>query len=208
MEKSNTAERLAEALKIKNIKQAELVRRTGIPKSAISSYLSGKYEPKQINISKISNALGVSESWLMGFDVEMDKPTKPGNLMALPETRKIPMIGEISCGTPKYAAQEFEYVDGPVKADFCLTARGDSMINARIYDGDIVFCHAQDSVENGEIAAVIIDDEATLKRFRQVQGTVILSAENPKYQDLVYTGAQINSIRVIGKAISAQIKVK
>jgi repressor LexA len=208
MEKSNTAERLAEALKIKNIKQAELVRRTGIPKSAISSYLSGKYEPKQINISKISNALGVSESWLMGFDVEMDKPAKPDNLMALPETRKIPMLGEIACGTPKYAAQEFEYVDGPVKADFCLTARGDSMINARIYDGDIVFCHAQDSVENGEIAAVIIDDEATLKRFRQVQGAVILSAENPQYQDLVYTGEQINNIRIIGKAVSAQIKVK
>jgi repressor LexA len=144
----------------------------------------------------------------MGFDVEMDKPAKPDNLMALPETRKIPMLGEIACGTPKYAAQEFEYVDGPAKADFCLTARGDSMINARIFDGDIVFCHAQDSVENGEIAAVIIDDEATLKRFRQVQGAVILSAENPQYQDLVYTGEQINNIRIIGKAVSAQIKVK
>jgi repressor LexA len=96
------------------------------------------------------------------------------------------------------------YVEGPTRADFCLRAAGDSMINARIYDGDIVFCHAQEVVENGEIAAVIVGDEAPLKRFYHYGDFVILRAENPAYEDMVYKGSEIEDIRIIGKAIAFQ----
>jgi repressor LexA len=185
----------------------ELGQKVGLSESMIWRYEKGDLKALNMElVKKIAKVLEVAPEVLLGW-AESEKPL-PENVFLPPETRKIPMLGEIACGTPKYAAQEFEYVDGPVKADFCLTARGDSMINARIYDGDIVFCHAQDSVENGEIAAVIIDDEATLKRFYKIENTVMLKPENAKYKDLVYTGEQINNIRIIGKAISAQIKVR
>lgn len=127
------------------------------------------------------------------------------------ELKKFPILGEIACGIPKYANEEREsYVMAgtEINADFCLKASGDSMIGARIKDGDIVFIRKQDIVENGEIAAVIVNDEneATLKRFfyYQEKALLILKAENPKYEDLIFTKDELDKVHVLGKAIAFQ----
>ena len=116
------------------------------------------------------------------------------------------MLGEIACGTPIFANEEHEtYIDASaeIQADYCLTAKGDSMIGARIYDGDIVFIRKQSIVNNGEIAAVIIDNEATLKRwyFDEKKKKLVLAAENPAFEPLVFVGEELDSIVCLGKAV-------
>ena len=97
-----------------------------------------------------------------------------------------------------------------IQADFCLKAKGDSMIGARIYDGDIVFIRKQPMVEDGEIAAAIIDDEATLKRvyYDQEAGVLQLFAENPQYKTMRFSGEELDHIRIIGKAVAFQSDIK
>ncbi len=122
---------------------------------------------------------------------------------------KVPLVGTISCGEPIYADQECGNIETSVKADFCLRAQGDSMIGARIRNGDIVYCLSQPEVQNGEIAAVIIDDEATLKHFFYYpdRGLVILKASNPAYEDLIYMDDELADIRILGKAIAVEFGV-
>ena len=128
-------------------------------------------------------------------------------------TKRVPFLGSIACGEPVFANEEHElYVEvgTNVHADFCLQAAGDSMIGARIHDGDIVFIRKQDMVDNGEIAAVIIEDEATLKRVNYYpdKNLLILHAENPSYKDLIYTDAELDQIVILGKAVAFQSDVR
>lgn len=206
--KDNFSSRLQKALTIRDMKQADLVEKTGLPKSAISQYVSGKYEPKQKGIFLIAQALDVSEAWLMGYDVPMNRveTNYPDNIFKI-ETKKIPLIGTIAAGVPILAEEYFEsYVEvgADLKVDFCLKVKGDSMINARINDGDIVFIRQQADVNDGEIAAVLIDDEATLKRVYKRKDEVILVSENPSFKPIVYRNETINHIRILGKAIAFQ----
>lgn len=214
-----TAERIKEGMEIRNLKQADLVEKTGISKGALSSYISGRYLPKQNNIYLISKALDVSESWLMGNDVPMERQVynsamNISNIYPI-ELKRFPMLGEIACGEPKYTNEDREsYVMAgtEIKADFCLRAKGDSMINARIHDGDIVFIRKQDTVENGEIAAIVVNNgsEATLKRFfyYKEKGLLILKPENPIHEDQIYQGEELNQVHVLGKAIAFQSDIK
>lgn len=209
------ASRIKQALEIRGMKQADLVEQTGIGKSSISTYLSGAYEPKQRNIYKIAKALNVNEAWLMGQDVPMnrlDNNQIPKNAIPIPSSHLIPVIGTIACGMPVLAQENIEdYEPCPdyVSADFALHCKGDSMINARINDGDTVFIRKQPEVENGEIAAVEILDgegydeccEATLKRFYHNGNNVTLVAENPSYSPMTFSGEQLNNVKVIGKAV-------
>lgn len=133
--------------------------------------------------------------------------SSPGsNIIPFPEMNKVPLIGAIACGEPILAQEHIEdYVDMPrhVRADFALICKGDSMINARIFDGDIVYIRQQDTVENGEIAAVLNDDgEATLKRVRIFDDHISLEPENPMYKPQVYWNEEMNHIRIIGKAVA------
>lgn len=126
-------------------------------------------------------------------------------------TQRFPVLGSVACGEPVYMDEQRElYVDSTisVQADFVLIAKGDSMINARIHDGDIVFIHKQDIVENGEIAVVAIDDEATLKRFYKYADMVVLRAENPAYKDFIFTPEDHKDVRILGKAVAFQSDVK
>lgn len=128
------------------------------------------------------------------------------------EKKKLPFLGSIACGEPIFADEDREsymMVGMDIKADFCLKCKGDSMINARIHDGDIVFIRKQDIVANGEIAAIIIEEEATLKRFYYYkdQNMVILKPENPKYEDIVLMGEKLEKVKVLGKAIAFQSDV-
>lgn len=128
------------------------------------------------------------------------------------ELRKYPLLGEIACGEPIFCNEDREsyIISGTgLDADFCLKAHGDSMINARILDGDVVFIRRQEEVENGEIAAVIIDNEALLKRvyYDPDNGIITLVSENPAYPPKTYSGETLNHIRVLGKAIAFQSDV-
>lgn len=125
--------------------------------------------------------------------------------------QRLPVLGSVACGEPSFMDEEHEfYVDAgsTLHADFVLIAKGDSMINARIHDGDIVFVRKQDIVENGEIAVVAIDDEATLKRFYRYADTIVLRAENISYKDMVYTPKDHKDVRILGKAVAFQSNLK
>lgn len=123
-----------------------------------------------------------------------------------------PRLGAVACIETSCAAiedaDEFDDVPEEIDCDFTLLCKGDSMINARIYDGDIVYIRAQDTVENGEIAAVLIDDEATLKRVRIYPDQIVLFPENPMYKPLVYRNEDMNSVRILGKAVAFTSRVR
>lgn len=206
-QKETTSVRLRKAMDLRNINQTQLVKDTGISKGAISSYISGSYEPKQDNLYKLAITLDVSPTWLMGLDVPMEKGSNDyenyKNLIAAPTfNKKIPLLGTIAAGTPILADENVEmYVDldKAINADFCLKIKGDSMINANINDGDIVFIKKQSDVDDGDIAAVLIDDEATLKRVYKMAGQVILRAENPKFKAIELNGKE--NVIILGKAV-------
>lgn len=198
--------------------QEQLADAIGISKSAVGMYEQGKRTPHKKEILKsISECFGVTVDYLFGFSSQdysslSDDARAKFGIKPI-STRHIPMLGKIACGTPIMCEQDYEtYVEASddINADFCLTAQGDSMINARIFDGDVVFIREQEMVENGEIAAVIInDDEVTLKRFYYYpeRNQVILQPENPTYRPIVLNGEELNHIRVLGKAVAFMSKV-
>lgn len=163
-------------------------------------------------LAKLAQILFTSPTYLMGLSDEADKEIKIDNIYQI-ETKKFPMLGEIACGKPIYADEDREsYVQAGmgIKADFCLKCKGDSMMNARILDGDIVFVRKQSAVNNGEIGVVVIENEATLKRiyYYPEQQKLVLQSENPKYEPLVYVGSELEQIYILGKAIAFQSDVR
>lgn len=207
------AQRLRELLDHYGIRQADLAARTGISKSSLSHYLKGDWEGKQDVIYKISSAYGVSSAWLMGVDCPMqpDAPTAPdlftlpGILPVPPMVRK-PLIGTIACGTPILAEQNVDkYIAVPedIRCDFALRCEGDSMIGIHIMPGAAVYIREQPDVENGEIAAVIVDDEsATLKKVYKTDSTITLLAENPAYAPIIITGERLQHVRILGVVVA------
>ena len=209
-----TAKRLLKALNQVDMKAQELADRSGLNKASISQYVNGTHAPSNISAGRMAIVLGVNPVWLMGYDVPMYENlySKYDNLMPI-ETQQLPVLGKVACGEPTYMNEEREFytLKGiELGADFILVASGDSMINARIKDGDFVFIRKQPTVNNGEIAAVAIDDEATLKRFYHYaeKSMIILKSENPKYEDQIYTGDELEKISIIGKAIGFQSNIE
>ena len=213
-------DRLTEAMKLRGIRASELAQRTGLSKARISQYVNGKFVPKSDAILLIAEALGVSELWLLGKTPDMDPAAEPLPVETIPcpenlsplRLRRFPVLGEIACGLPTLAVEDPDggYVTAAdTTADFCLTAKGDSMIGARIFDGDEVFIQRTDVVENGEIAAVVVEGEATLKRlyYYPAEEKLVLAAENPDYAPLVFIGSELESIHILGRAVAFQSKL-
>lgn len=190
----------------KNITQDELALKIGTTKQTIYKYENEIVTniPSQ-KIELISNALNTTPDYLMGWsDKSTDDLYSIPGINPIPKTYKRPRLGTIACGEPILAEENIEtYVDIPdnIKCDFTLVCKGDSMINARINDGDIVYIKQQSQVDNGEIAAVLIDNEATLKRVYIYEDKVVLQPENTKYPPFVYTKEEMNNIRILGKAV-------
>ncbi len=219
MKNKLTAKRIQLALSNANMKPQELADKSSIGKASISQYVNGSHAPGNVSAKKLGEVLNVNPLWLMGFDVDMKEDVGKNNRNLSNiypiELKRFPMLGEIACGKPKYTNEDREsYVMAgtDIQADFCLRASGDSMVNARILDGDIVFIRKQDMVENGEIAAVVVnnDSEATLKRFfyYQEKALLILKAENPVYEDLIFQNEELNEVHVLGRAVAFQSDVK
>lgn len=200
--------RLASAMADKNMRAAELSRRTGISKPRLSQYLSGVYVPKADAICAIAVALGVAEGYLLGTS---NSPELAVNVNT--KFKVLPVIGEIACGAPIFANEEdgdLVVTDADTDADFCLIAKGDSMKDARICNGDTVFIKKTDVVNNGEIAAVIINDEATLKRvyYYPESNKLMLLPENSNYEPIVYMGEELEKIHIIGRAVAFKSDIR
>ena len=188
----------------------ELGDAIGVSKQTVQRYENGTIAniPGD-KIKLMAYALSTTPSALMGWEPMTDV----GEGFA-PKThhRHLPLLGKIACGEPIYVDSQCtdELAGDPTHmADFCLIAQGDSMIGARIFDGDVVFIRSQDSVDNGNIAAVMIDGEATLKRvyYYPTEQKLVLSPENKDYAPLVYVGAELELVRILGRAIAFQSKI-
>lgn len=213
MKQSDFASRLSQALEARGMKAADLSKKTKVAEGTISCYINGRYEAKQNRVKVFAEALDVNPAWLMGYDVPMEadrldpKPsaaTIPPGFIPMPKMKKVPLIGAIACGDPITALQNREGdVDVPenVRCDFALKCHGDSMVGAGIHDGDVVYIHIQPEVENGEIAAVRIGNEATLKRVYYSGDTLTLMPANAAYAPLVYTGETLNEVKIEGRAV-------
>ncbi|MCM1365078.1 MAG: helix-turn-helix domain-containing protein [Faecalibacterium sp.] len=188
--------------------QQELANKVGFKTaSAVNKIELGLRDINQSRVKAFAAALGTSTAYLM--DSEESGETKshplPSNIIPLPTTKLVPLVGTIACGKPILAEENIEdYVkaDESIPADFALRCKGDSMINSRIYDGDIVYIRKQSDVDDGEIAAVLIGDEATLKKVYKYPNKIVLRASNPIYDDMIYTDAELENIIILGKAVA------
>lgn len=192
----------------------EVANALGVKEATVQRYESGEIKNlKQHTIARLAEIFDTTPAYLMGWEYEEDKSIMSFDNIFPIHKKHFPMLGEIACGKPIYADEDREsYIEigTDINADFCLQAKGDIMTGARIMDGDIVFIRKQPIVNNGEIAAVIIDDEATLKRvyYNQKANILQLVAENPAFPPLVYSGEELNQIRILGKAVAFQSDVK
>ena len=209
------SERIRALRKKKGLSLEQLADMIGTSRQTVHRYETGVIAniPHE-KIVSLAHALGTTPSSLMGWD-EISIPSFNNITVANisgASTKSLPVLGNVACGEPIFASEEQGYyvrANADISADFCLTARGDSMINARIFDGDLLFVRKQESVDDGEIAVVLIDDEATVKRvyFNREDGILTLMPENPIYKPMCYTGSQLERIRILGKVVSGQYKV-
>ncbi|MBO5287426.1 MAG: helix-turn-helix domain-containing protein [Clostridia bacterium] len=185
-------------LKSKGLTPYRVAKETGISAVTLTNWKNGAYTPKLDKLRVLADYLGVSVSAFFGGESVQ---------------KSVPILGQIACGTPIFAEENIEGY-APLcfgkSADFCLFAKGDSMIGARIYDGDLVYIKKQSMVKNGEIAVVLVEDSATLKRVYLYpdEKKLVLSPENPKYKPLVFIGEELNTIQILGKAVAFQSEAR
>lgn len=194
-------DRLRKAFQNSGLSQTEVCEKAGINKGAFSSYLSGRYFPKQQALEKLSIALNVSISYLMGLDAE-DSDHLPANAI-LPSARSLPIIGTICAGDGRLCFDDNLgrfIIDLDVRADYCLRVSGDSMIDADIFDGDIVFILKDCDFVTGQIYAVEFKDsrDAVLKKVEQDGENIILIPCNPAYHTMV---TDYEEIRIVGRCV-------
>lgn len=201
--------------KKKNYSQEYVAEKLGYKTyTTIQKWETGVSEPSIAKLKEFADLVEVDVNDIINTNMENNDLIYTNITGIYPvELKKFPLLGEISCGEPRFANEDREsYMEAStsIKADFCLKAKGDSMINARIHDGDIIFVRQQEVVENGEIAVVIIDNEATLKRifYYSDKELFILKAENPAYEDLIFTHEELKDIHILGKAVIFQGNIK
>lgn len=195
----------------RNMSQQDFADLLSTSKQVISRYELGQTTPK----------IGVAAKWCLILGINLDNMLNdekgiydksavysealPDNILPLPKMRRIPLLGDIACGEPILAVENLDgnvEIPESIDADFALRCKGDSMINARIFNGDIVYIRQQPTVENGEIAAVLIDNEATLKKVYMTENAITLNPANDAYQPLVFVGEEINTVKILGKAVA------
>lgn len=195
------AKRLKELRASRGLTQDDLARELNLVKSSISMYENGKRKP----------SFEVLEAIADYFNVNMDTLYSSAPVF-VPSLKRVPMLGYAAAGQPleNLDGQDTYYVetDSRYAVDFCITVRGDSMINAGINDGDIVFVKSQPEVPNGKIACIEIDNERVcIKRFYKTDTGVMLVSENPKYAPLQFSESSCTDFRVLGLAVIKQSEI-
>ena len=213
--KDSFKNRLRIALNNNNMKPIDLVNKTNLSKSLVSGYLNGKYLARQDKLSILAEALNVTEAWLMGYDVSMQREENnfESNVLPMPDKAiPVPIVGKISAGLPLLATENivgYSYMPSShFKLNssnyFYLIVSGDSM-NLKFNNGDMVLIQRQDDLDNDEIGVILINGEATVKKYKNENGLVILQpmSTNPEHQVQIYNPKE-KDIKIIGKVISYQ----
>ena len=195
------SERLKSLRSEKGWSQQRLADELKLSKSSVNMYERGEREPGFETMEAIADTFNVDMDYLYGrTDVKIAEPIQ----FPLPEMTQVPLIGNIACGTPITAEENIkQYIGVPAawRADFALECHGDSMA-PRICDGDIVCIRKQCEVETGQIAAVRIGEEATLKHFYKSGDMVQLIAENSAVcPPMIFSGTQLADIKIEGLAV-------
>ena len=199
--------------KSRDLNLEDIAQIAGVSIPSVHFWESGKFKPKTQSVRKICQHFGLDFQPFIDEETDYFDNDMPKDLIGMPSTRLVPLLGDIACGDPLNPdASSAESVQMPdfIHADYALRCKGDSMINARIYDGDIVYIRQQPEVVNGEIAAVIVDDEITLKRVYRHPHYTILQPENPAHEPIILTPQhfQTGKARIIGKAVAFTSKVR
>jgi repressor LexA len=190
-------QKIKQLRKTHKLTQEELAKILDVKPTAVSAWELGRNKPLMDKLDMMAHYFGVPISYFFEDQIKGSK----NHIHFV----KLPIVGTISCGNGVVAYDDIEGHEEVPKSwlnggeYFFLRAKGDSMINARIMDGDLLLIRRQDDVENGEIAAVLIDDEAVLKRVYKTGDNVILQSENPKYQPIILAKGDMGNIRIIGK---------
>ena len=196
-----------------NMTMKEVAGAVGVNEGTISRWESGDIaNMRRDKIMALAKALQLSPAVIMEWD-DSYTPLPPYPNIHPITKQSLPVLGEVTCGEPRFMAEQIEFYTDQLEgihADFILIAHDDSMIGARIHDGDLVFIRKQEEVENGEIAVVAIRDEAMLKRvfYYANKSLLVLRAENPAYKDMEYSGSELNDVHVLGKAVAFQSAVR
>lgn len=204
------SERIKEGMALRDLKQTDLVERTGISKGALSSYISGRYVPKQNNIYLISKALNVSEAWLMGNDVPFERREYISSRRGV----IINVLGRVAAGIPLEAIEEVidtEEISEEMAATgefFGLRIQGDSM-EPKISEGDTVIVRKQNDAESGDIVIALVNGhDAVCKRLKKYTGGIMLLSTNPKYEPMVFSEEDIvnTPVKIIGRVMELRAK--
>ena len=186
----------------KGVSRTQLAEVLDTPYSTLSDWVNGKKYPRIDKIELLANYFGIDKSDLI--EEKLDIEEIPGAI-PMQKGRLIPILGEIACGDPILAQENLDgyFLSDPsiIKGDFILRAEGDSMIDAGINEGDYVFISQTPDVENGAIAAVLIDDETTLKRFYKSDDKIVLQPENSAYSPIIITEEDGKNIKILGQVI-------
>lgn len=211
MNKQSCASRLQAALEIRKMRQTDLCKLTGIPKSAMSQYISGAFEPKQDRVYEIAKALKVSEAWLMGYDVPM-APNSPETIKGIGKIvdgtpRMIPIFESVSAGFGTQANNcIIDYIPLMISSDaeadntICIRVTGNSMY-PKIEDGDLIQVLKQDSIDSGRVGVFLIDgNDGVVKKAIYTYGEdwLELHSFNPEYEPRRFEGPEVLRVRTLG----------
>ncbi len=213
MENGLVGRRIEQRRKELGLTLDDIAQEIGVAKSTIQRYEKGKIETIKLPvIESIARVMEVDPAWICGKSDNMEIK-KPKNVMNfsedikfLPHLKEWPVLGATACGSPIHREVLDETVMAPadIKADVVFRCVGNSMINARIFDGDAVFVRLQPRVENGQIAVVRVDDEYTLKRVYYHDDYIELRPENPTFKAMILRDKQLDSdkFEVVGLAVA------
>lgn len=190
----------------------ELAAILNTTKQVLSRYETKKRIPRIAVVAEYARILGMPTAVLLGEHADPPREITREN-----DVKRVPILGGAACGEPIFSPSdgtEFVAVDADVPCDFALIAQGDSMTGDRIFSGDLVFIRKQDNVRDGEIAAVAIDNELTLKRIRRLRGPdgrvvfTQLLPSNPSYSPIDIGGEdETRCVNILGKAVAVRFMI-
>lgn len=212
MKQASFSERLLKAKALRKLRQVELCKYAGVGKSAMSQYIKGSFMPKPDKVAALAEALNVSEAWLMGYDVPMERERPklfPGEAINIlqGQTRMVPLFESVAAGFGCYANNQIiDFIpllittDEEAENTICIKVSGNSMY-PKIENGDTIVVHKQNSVDSGQIGVFLIDDEeGVVKRANYIYGEdwLELLSINPEYMPRRFEGAEVERVKTLG----------
>ena len=207
------AENLKKLLEDRDLLQVDVAKAINVSPQTFNTWIKGIAMPRMPKINALVEYFNISKADLLDDPQKLHNKLSKYGIISLENrrTKKIPILGEIACGVPIYAEEtynDYVEVDEDIKVDFALRTKGDSMIGDNIVDGDVVLVKKVSMVDPHEIAVVIINDEATLKRVKydRENNIVMLIASNYNIAPIIYSGEELEQINILGKVVLLQRK--